>query len=65
MAKLLHSFSTTAGIPLLLKELGGHCAGHAVRSDCVGVTDAPAGRVAIPEFPKGYRAGKLWIDYTF
>jgi hypothetical protein len=63
MAKLLlYSFPSIPGIPLL-KELEGYCAGQvAVRSDWVGVADAPAG--PIPEFPKGYRAGKLWIDYT-
>ena len=58
-------FPTIPRMPLL-NELGSHCAGHvAVRSDWVQVTDAPVGPIPIPKFPKGYRVGKLWIDYTF
>jgi len=61
----IEPFPTIPRMPLL-KELEGHCAGNvAVRSDWVGVTDAPAGPMPIPKFPKGYRVGKLWIDYTF
>jgi hypothetical protein len=58
-------FPTIPRMPLL-KELEGHCVGHvAVRSDWVEVTDAPVGPKPVPKFPKGYRVGKLWIDYTF
>jgi hypothetical protein len=61
----IEPFPTIPRLPLL-QELESHCAGHvAVRSDWIDVTDAPAGPTPRPKFPKGYRTGKLWIDYTF
>jgi hypothetical protein len=47
----------------LLEELEKHCVGHlAVRSDWIDVDDAPAGPKPRPKFPKGFKAGALWVD---
>lgn len=56
-------FPTIPRMPLL-KELEKHCGGNvAVRSDWIRVKDAPAGPKS--KLPKGFKAGELWIDYTF
>jgi len=58
-------FPTIPRMPLL-KELEAHCAGQvAVRSDWIEVEKAPTGPKPKPKLPKGYEAGKLWIDYQF
>ena len=58
-------FPTIPRIPLLT-ELEKHCAGHvAIRSDWVDVDAAPAGPTPKPAFPKGFKSGEVWIDYTF
>jgi beta-lactamase superfamily II metal-dependent hydrolase len=50
----------------LLKEIEKHCEGHvAVRSDWIEVQGAPVGPTPIPALPKGFTAGKIWIDYEF
>lgn len=56
-------FPTIPRMPLL-KALESHCEGHiAVRSDWVNVDDAPVGPK--PKLPKGFKAGEVWMDYTF
>jgi hypothetical protein len=57
-------FPTIPRMPLLT-ELEKRCLSHiAVRSDSVAVANAPEGP-KIKKFPKGFNAGKLWIDYSF
>jgi hypothetical protein len=54
-------FPTIPRMPLLT-ELEKHCLGNvAVRSDSIDVDGAPAGPKA--KLPKGFKAGKLWVDY--
>jgi hypothetical protein len=56
-------FPTIPRMPLI-EELQKHCVGHlAVRSDWIQVEGAP--KLASPKLPKGFKAGELWIDYTF
>jgi hypothetical protein len=47
----------------LLTAVEAHC-GVAVRSDWIAVPGAPEGPTPIPKLPKGFKTGKLWIDYT-
>jgi hypothetical protein len=57
-------FPTIPRMPLL-KELEKHCQGKvAVRSDWIAVENAPSGPTPTPKFPKGFKRGDLWIDYT-
>jgi hypothetical protein len=57
-------FPTIPRMPLLT-ELEKRCISNiAVRSDSIAVPDAPEGP-KIKKFPKGFTAGKLWIDYSF
>jgi hypothetical protein len=56
-------FPTIPRLPLL-RALQKRCEGHlAVRSDWIDVANAPAGPVPRPKLPKGFKAGKLWLDY--
>lgn len=56
-------FPTIPRLPLL-KALQKRCEGHlAVRSDWIKVANAPAGPVRRTRLPKGFKAGKLWLDY--
>ncbi len=58
-------FPTIPRMPLL-QELEKHCEGNvAVRSDWIDVLNAPPGPAPKPEFPKGFKPGKVWIDYEF
>lgn len=48
----------------LIVELEKHCGGHiAVRSDWIKCTGAPAGPKMPVKLPKGYKIGKLAVDY--
>lgn len=58
-------FPTIPLVPLL-SAVEKRCLGHvAVRSDWIEVSGAPSGPMPVPQFPTGFRPGKVWIDYEF
>jgi hypothetical protein len=56
-------YPTIPRLPLIT-EVEKHCTGHVVvRSDTITVAGAP--KFASQKMPQKFKAGELWIDYTF